>query len=93
MLGFGFIRSVYCNKTSCDNTSVTFHIVTPVSPQNLERVDILARGSCMEFPPLLYLSGSANGGPYTFKSALEGIAGANPKRMRYNLQRRRLQSK
>jgi hypothetical protein len=84
VVGYGLIRSV---KQVDGN--VSFQIVTPLSPRDLECVNVLARGSGMEYPSTLYLGGGVDS-PYTSTSALDGIVGASSKPMRYNLQRRRL---
>jgi hypothetical protein len=96
VVGYGFIRSI--NQTASEDgegPTVSFNIVTPLSPRELDKVNVIARGSGMEYPSVLYLAGSSGEGlsgevPYTSSSALDGIVGASSKPMRYNLQRRRL---
>jgi hypothetical protein len=92
-VGYGFIRSIQ-QKVNEDGSgsTVSFQIVTPLSPSELDRVNVIARGSGMEYPSVLYLAGASSleDVPYTSTKVLDGIAGASSKPMRYNLQRRRL---
>jgi hypothetical protein len=95
VVGYGFIRSIQQHE-GVEGSNVSFQIVTPLSPNELEKVNVLARGNGMEYPSILYLAGAsgdrlAGDVPYTSTSALDGIVGASAKPMRYNLQRRRLQ--
>ncbi|KAI8811054.1 Pre-mRNA cleavage complex II protein Clp1-domain-containing protein [Cladochytrium replicatum] len=85
-MGLGIIRSI-------DVESRAFHIVTPVPPNELNKVNLLVRASGVEMPVNLALGSGANlhhqvQTPYVTDTLNSGL-GSLSRRTRHNLQRRR----
>lgn len=95
LLGYGFVKSI---RKQVDEEggppTISFQIITPLSSVILEKVNVLVRGSGMDFPSVLYLEGQNRRWDqvaYSSDVDIEGVVGARSKQMRYNLPRRRLQ--
>ncbi|KAJ3224555.1 Polynucleotide 5'-hydroxyl-kinase nol9 [Clydaea vesicula] len=106
LLGLGIIRSISEDSSendlfdgskdydslNCDK--ILLQILTPLSPDVLEKVNLIARASGTELPSCMFLSGYENSRsvlPYTSKVPPEGL-GSLATRLRHNIQRKKNQN-
>lgn len=83
-LGLGLIRCI-------DPTQQTFHVVTPVPADQLDRVNMFVKAGGIDTPPWVLCGGyevTRAHIPYTTRIANEGL-GATMRRVRHNLLRRK----
>ena len=74
-VGLGVLRAI-------DTDAAVYYVLTPVPPERLARVNVLAKGS-MELPMVLLMQGSIGDGPYMtshFQSTSASGAGARSTR-------------
>ena len=81
LIGMGIIQSIKQN-----NKTIEFYIQSPISLEQIQDVDLIARGAGVELPLCLAVHGYGIGGPYTSGSSCEGHGSMAP-RNRHNLLR------
>ncbi|XP_031552289.1 polynucleotide 5'-hydroxyl-kinase NOL9-like isoform X2 [Actinia tenebrosa] len=83
-VGLGMVRNI-------DPNNKLFYILTPVPLDQLQRVNTLLKGN-LEIPATLLLKERRPGSPYVSSEFSYDIKGAGVRKVRYNLQRKQLNS-